>query len=124
MQYNHDSWGGEQASPLTPKPFTLIQHNCLGSWDVFLSLFESFTQLTYPPSIISLQDPRSADASSPRLDCTLLFPPPRPADASPGLPFIFLVLFCQLFPSYLVSSAGEMSWLLTSSPTMASLILP
>jgi len=50
-------WGGEQVSPPPPKPFTLVQHNCLGSLDVFLSLFGSFTQLAQPPSIVALQDP-------------------------------------------------------------------
>ena len=57
MQYNQPSWGGEQASPPPPKTFTLVQHKFLGSWDVFLSLFGSFTQLAHPPSIVALQDP-------------------------------------------------------------------
>ena len=39
------------------KPFTLVQHNCLGSADVFLSLFGSFTQLAQPPFNVTLQDP-------------------------------------------------------------------
>jgi len=56
MQHDPTSWGGEQVSPPPPKSFTLVQHNCLGSWDVFLSLFGSFTQLTQPPSIVALQD--------------------------------------------------------------------
>ena len=57
MQHNLSSWGGEQASRPQPKPFTLVQHNCLGSWDVFLSLFGSFTQLAHIPCIVALQDP-------------------------------------------------------------------
>jgi len=57
MQYNHASWGGEEALPPPLTPFPLVQHNCLGSWDVFLSLFGSVTQLAHPPSIVALQDP-------------------------------------------------------------------
>ena len=38
---------------------TLIQHNSLGSWDVFLSLFSSLTE--GPPSdVVLLQDPPSS----------------------------------------------------------------
>jgi len=57
MSYNQSSRCWEQASPAPPQPFTLVQHNCLGSWDVFLSRFGSFTQLAHPPSIVALQDP-------------------------------------------------------------------
>ena len=44
---------------LAPAPaiLSIIQHNCLGSWNVFLSLFESFQQATTYPSIVLLQDP-------------------------------------------------------------------
>jgi len=57
MQHNQTLGDGEQASPPSLKPFTLVQHNCLGSWNVFLSLFGSFTQLAHPSSIVALQDP-------------------------------------------------------------------
>ena len=57
IQPDLTSWGGEQVPPPPPKPFTLVQHNCLGSWDVFPSLFGSFSQLAHPPSIVALQDP-------------------------------------------------------------------
>jgi len=36
---------------------SIVQHNCLGSWDVFLSLFNSFASAKHPPSIVCLQDP-------------------------------------------------------------------
>jgi len=50
-------------SPLSQEPapapafLSIIQHNCLGSWNVFLSLFESFREATTDPSIVLLQDP-------------------------------------------------------------------
>src|SRR6266403_2332335 len=42
-----------------PPPHTLsiVQHNSLGSWDVFLSLFNSFASVKFPPDVICLQDP-------------------------------------------------------------------
>jgi len=36
---------------------SIVQHNCLGSWDVFLSLFNSFASAKNPPLIVCLQDP-------------------------------------------------------------------
>jgi len=35
---------------------SIVQHNCLGSWDVFLSLFNSFASVKHPPLIVCLQD--------------------------------------------------------------------
>jgi len=48
--------GGKEPAP-PPTFLSIIQHNCLGSWDVFLSLFESFRGATTYPSIVLLQDP-------------------------------------------------------------------
>ena len=36
---------------------SIVQHNSLGSWDVFLSLMGSLSLLPSPPMIIALQDP-------------------------------------------------------------------
>src|SRR5437588_5745341 len=36
---------------------SISQHNCLGSWDVFLSFFQSFATAKAPPDIVCLQDP-------------------------------------------------------------------
>src|SRR5437899_5900585 len=36
---------------------SIFQHNCLGSWDVFLSFFHSFGTAKAPPDIVCLQDP-------------------------------------------------------------------
>ena len=42
-----------------PRPhyLSIVQHNSLGSWDVFLSLFNSFASAKSPPDIVCLQDP-------------------------------------------------------------------
>ena len=41
-----------------PSPsLTIVQHNSLGSWNVFLSLFNSFASVKAPPDIVCLQDP-------------------------------------------------------------------
>ena len=40
----------------SPSP-TIVQHNSLGSWNVFLSLFNSFASVKAPPDIVCLQDP-------------------------------------------------------------------
>jgi len=36
---------------------SIVQHNCLASWDVFLSLFNSFALAKNPPSIVCLPAP-------------------------------------------------------------------
>jgi len=47
---------GQGPAP-APAFLSIIQHICLGSWNVFLSLFESFKEATTYPSIVLLQDP-------------------------------------------------------------------
>jgi len=37
--------------------FPIVQHNCFGSRDVFLSLFHSFTMLPQPSLLVAIQDP-------------------------------------------------------------------
>ena len=87
MQFNQASWGGEQALPPPPKPFTLVQHNCLGSWDVFLSLFRSFTQLAIPPSIVALQDPPVYRGKLPSFNLFTVFSPPTTGGCKPRVAF-------------------------------------
>ena len=76
MQLERSSWGGEHASPPPPKPFTLVQHNCRGSWDVFLALFWSFTQLAHAPSIVALQDPQVYEGKLSSFNLFTVFSPP------------------------------------------------
>jgi len=54
---------------------TLVQHNSLGSWDVFLSLFSSFTEGS-PVDIVLLQDPPSSKGFLPSFCGFKSFAPP------------------------------------------------
>jgi len=47
---------GQGPAP-APAFLSIIQHNCLGSWNVFLSLFELFKETANYPSILLLEDP-------------------------------------------------------------------
>jgi len=58
--------------------FPIVQHNCLGSWNVFLSLFHSFTLLPHPPLLIAIQDPPSRQLVLPMFPGFLSFAPPTP----------------------------------------------
>jgi len=87
MQHNLSSWGDQQALPPPPKPFTLVLHNCLGSWDVFLSLFGSFTQLTHLPSIVALQDPPVYRGKLPSFNLFTVVSPPTTAACKPWVAF-------------------------------------
>ena len=63
---------------LAPAPafLSIIQYNCLGSWNVFLSLFESFKEATTYPSIVLLQDPPVNKAHLPSFNSFKSFFPP------------------------------------------------
>jgi len=58
--------------------FLIVQHNCLGRWDVFLSLFHSFTMLPDPPLLVAIQDPPSRRSVLPTFPGFMSFPPPPP----------------------------------------------
>ena len=45
---------GQGPAP-APAFLSIIQHNCLGTWNVFLSLFETFKEATTYPLIVLLQ---------------------------------------------------------------------
>jgi len=66
---------GQRPAP-TPAFLSIIQHNCLGSWNVFLSLFESFREATTYPSIVRLQDPPVNKAHLPFFNGFKSFFPP------------------------------------------------
>ena len=59
---------------------TLVQHNSLGSWDVFLSLFSSIIGLP-PVDVVMLQDPPSWNGTLPSLAGFKSFCPPTPRPA-------------------------------------------
>jgi len=54
---------------------TLVQHNSLGSWDVFLSLLSSLTEGP-PIDVVLLQDPPSSKGFLPSLSGFKSFAPP------------------------------------------------
>jgi len=58
--------------------YPIVQHNCLGSWDVFLSLFHSFTMLPHPPLLVAIQDPPSRRSVLPTFPGFISFAPPLP----------------------------------------------
>jgi len=58
--------------------FPIVQHNCLESWDVFLSLFHSFTMLPHPPWLVAIQDPPSRRSVLPTFPGFMSFAPPPP----------------------------------------------
>jgi len=58
--------------------FPIVQHNCLGSWDVFLSLFHSLTMLPYPPLLVAIQDPPSRRLVLPTFPGFMSFAQPPP----------------------------------------------
>jgi len=58
--------------------FPIVQHNCLGSWDVFLSLFHSCTMLPHPPLLVAIQDPPSRRSLLPTFAGFMSFAPPPP----------------------------------------------
>jgi len=87
MQYNQSAGDEEQASAPPPKPFTLVQHNCLGSGDVFLSLFGSFSQLALPPSIVALQDPPVYRGKLPSFNLFTVYSGPTDRGCKPRVAF-------------------------------------
>jgi len=66
---------GQGPAP-APALLSIIQHNCLGSWNVFLSLFESFKEATTYLSIVLLQDPPVNKAHLPSFNGFKSFFPP------------------------------------------------
>jgi len=66
---------GQGPAP-APASLSIVQHNCIGSWNVFLSLFESFKEATTYPSIVLLQDPPVNKADLPSFNGFRSFFPP------------------------------------------------
>jgi len=60
----------------SPSLLSVIQHNCLGSRDVCLTLFESFKESHTYPSVVLLQDPPVSKARLPSFNGFAPFFPP------------------------------------------------
>src|SRR5437588_3597647 len=75
---------GETPTPYGPsvhptlKQLSIVQHNSLGSWDVFLSLFNSFKGLPQSPQLVFLQDPPFYRNRLPVFSGFKAFAPPPP----------------------------------------------
>ena len=70
-----------------PRYFSLVQHNSLGSWDVFLSLFNSFASAKCPPDIVCLQDPPFWRSRLPSFQNYTSFAPPGGSGSKPKVAF-------------------------------------
>ena len=76
---------------------SVIQHNCLESWDVFLSLFESFKETRTYPSVVLLQDPPVSQVYLPSFNGFVpLFPPVRKSRVASYVHLSFLACFSVL----------------------------
>ena len=83
---------------------TLVQHNSLGSWDVFLSLLNSFVGLP-PVDIVMLQDPPSRKGFEPKFASFKSFHPPTPKPAVAFYVSLSFLSFYKLLPVASSSSA-------------------
>src|SRR5712664_3566315 len=72
---------------------SIVQHNSLGSWDVFLSLFNSFTSEKFPPDIVCLQDPPVWRSRLPTFRGYSSFFPPPPPRSKPKVAFYVSTCF-------------------------------
>jgi len=74
MIKNPPSTSRHGQSPATN--LTLVQHNSLASWDVFLSFFSSLAEGPFCVDIVLLQDPPSSKGLLPSFQGFKSFPPP------------------------------------------------
>ena len=72
---------------------SIVQHNSLGSWDVFLSLFSSLVGTLYA-DIVLLQDPPSSKGFLPRFTGFKSFAPP---DERPKVAIYVSLRFCTCY---------------------------
>jgi len=93
---NHPGSNGIGPAP-NPQLLSIVQHNCLGSRDVFLSLFESFREATTYPSLVLLQDPPVSKAHLPSFSgFKSFFAPVRKPRVAAYVHVSFLALFSVL----------------------------
>jgi len=93
---NHPRPAGKGPAP-NPNLLSIVQHYCLGSWDVFLSLFKSFREATTYPSLVLLQDPPVNKAHLPSFNVfKSFFPPVRTPRVAAYIHVWFLASFSVL----------------------------
>jgi len=81
------------------RSFPIVQQNCLGSWDVFHSLFHSFTTAPQSPLVVALQDPPSRWSTHPTFPGFMSFAPPHS-----GRPHVAVYVSCLLNMHFAVST--------------------
>ena len=90
---------GQGLAP-APEPLSIINHNCLRSWNVFLSLFELLKEATTYPSIVFLQDPPVNKALLPSFNgFKSFFPPARKPHMAAYIHMSFLSSY-TVFPKF------------------------
>jgi len=87
--------------------FPIVQHNCLGSWNVFLSLFHSFALLPHPPLVVAIQDPPSRQLVLTTFRGFGSFAPPPPGSPSVAI-YVSRVLNHHLSCSSVFHDSSEM----------------
>jgi len=107
---NQPSEQGHRLGPV-PTILSIAQHNCLRSWDIFLSLFVSFKEATTYPSIVLLQHPPLIQAHLPSCNGFKSFFPPLESPVWRPTCIMLLFLPFQFYP-------GAGGWM-KSSPTMS-----
>jgi len=73
---NHWPSSAGKGPALLPNLLSVVHHNCLGSRDVFLSLFESFKEAATYSSLVLLQEPPVSKAHLPSFNGFKSFFPP------------------------------------------------
>jgi len=101
---------------LPPVPFlSIVQHNSLGSWDVFLSLFNSFASALHPLMLFAFKILLFGALAFLPLVVVSPFAPPTPPALGRRLLFRFLVPFYPMLQFFLGSLTGQMLLLLICS---------
>ena len=96
VMINNSFPNGKGPAPITTL-LSIVQYNCLGSWDVFLSIFESFRGATTYPSLVFLQDPPVNKAHLPSFNgFKSFFPPVRKPRVAAYVHLSFLASFSVL----------------------------
>ena len=94
---------------------SIVQHNSLRSWDVFLSLFNSFATGNCPPDIVCLYDPPFWPSRLPSLQNYTSFALPGGAGKKPQVAF-YVSHTCWLKSQFYLLYLIDQMWL----PSMSS----
>ena len=73
---NNNSSSAVKGPAPIPNLLSIVQHNCLGTWNVFLSLFESFKEAATYHSLVFLQEQPVSKAHLPSINGFKSFFPP------------------------------------------------